>query len=258
MTELPATPGELLLRLVEADENARPDRERFILFRVMGSAPGLPIQHPGLGEDGLHAREQDIQDLADEGYLRLTIRDKAWHFDITPQGFEHARKLRLAGEEARPNASAGGGLDWSTDVFPVLLAAGRAHSASTRPELGFTPEDVANTLGQARDQALDRILYELARSDYLEETIGADQSLVPLYMRATEKALQVTAGWPSASGEAALGRLLALIEARIADAATPEERGRWERLREGFAGIGRDAGAEMLGSLAAGFVRGLG
>jgi hypothetical protein len=256
MPELPADSDALLLRLVEADEKTRPDRERFILFRVMRRGSGLPVQHPGIEEDGLYAREQDIEDL-DAGYVRLTIREKAWHFDVTQQGFEHARKLRLAAE-TEPGTPGGGGLEWSTDVRPVLLATGRAHAASARPELGVTPDEVADALGRTRDDVLDRILYELTRSAYLEETMGADQSLVPLHMRPTEKGLQVTAGWPSPSGEATLGRLLTLIEDRIAHSATPEERGRWERLRDGFTGVGRDTGAEMLGSLAAGFFRGLG
>lgn len=259
MSELPANPDELLLQLVEADGKIRPDRERFTLFRVMGSGPGLPVTHPGIEEDGLYAREQDINDLADGGYLRLTIGEKAWHFNVTQKGFERARKIRLAAETPPSSRTAGrGGLDWNTDVLPVLLAAGRAHSVSTRPELGVTPDEVADGLGRTRDEELDRIIYELTRSAYLEQTIGADQSLVPLYMRLTEKGLQATAGWPGGSGEVVLERLLTLIEQRIDESASPEERSRWERLREGLQGVGRETAAEILGRLIAGQIPGIG
>jgi hypothetical protein len=252
--ESPETAVDLLTALVEAEERIRPDRERFLLFRVMGSGSGLPVGHPGLEEDGLHAREQDLEDLADAGLIRLERRPKAWHFNVTSRGFDQVRRLRLANEPASGERE--GGLEWDADVLPVLVAAGRAHAAND-PDVGFTPEDVASELGAERDRALDRILYELTRADYFEETIGADQSLIPIRMRLTEKGLQVTSGWPG-SGEAALERLLGLIEARIDRAASDDERRSWERLRDGVKGVGREAAAEMLGSLAAGFVRGIG
>ena len=147
MSYLPSNPDELLLRLVGADEKARPDRERFILFRVMGSGAGLPIGHPGLDEDGLSAREQDLEDLAESGFLRLKVRDKAWHFDITQQGFEHARKLRLA-SESQPLSAGGGGLDWEADVRPILLAVGQAYPGAGRlPNRGVSLPRGAHPMG---------------------------------------------------------------------------------------------------------------
>jgi hypothetical protein len=249
IAELPTNPDELLLRLVEADETTRPNRERFVLLRVMSGDPRLPVQHPGLPEES-GAHEQDIEDLADRGYLRLTKRDKAWHFDITPEGFERARKLRLASESPRSGGGEGG-LQWSTDVLPVLLGVGQAYSASAQPDLGVTPDDVAEALGQARDDELDRILYELTRSAYLEETLGADQSLVPIRMRPTEKGLQVTSGWPGGESQAAAA-LLAAIAARRDAAGSEEERSRLQRAYDALSGLGREVLSDVLANVLTG------
>jgi hypothetical protein len=87
---------------------------------------------------------------------------------------------------------------------------------------------------------------EPVRAGYLEETLGADQATGPLSSRLTEKGLQVTAGWPSASGEVALDRLLTVIEERIAASTSAEERSKWERPRDGVLGIGRDVFVHVL------------
>jgi hypothetical protein len=73
-----------------------------------------------------------------------------------------------------------------------------------------------------------------------------DQLPGPAFCRPTEKGLQVTAGWPTSSGEIALERLLALIDERLAAAASDEERSRWQRFREGITDIGRDVLVGLL------------
>jgi hypothetical protein len=246
MGELPATPDELLLRLVEADERTRPDRDHFILFRVMVSGQGLPVQHPGLEEDGLSAREQDLEDLADAGHLRLERRANAWHFDITPTGFERARKLRRASEPP-PAASVGGGIGWSTAMLPVLLGVGNAYSATSRPEVGVTPAEVAETLGRDHDDELERILYELTRTDYVEAVLEVDQSLAPVSMRPTEKALRVVAGWPGGADA-----LLAALAARRDAATSEEERGRLQRAYESLSGLGREVLSDVIANVLTG------
>ena len=84
------------------------------------------------------------------------------------------------------------------------------------------------------------MLNDLVRARYLEETLGTDQHVGPAWCRLDEKGLQVIAGWPASSGEAAFERLITLIDERIDTASTEEERSKWQRLRDGIAGVGRD------------------
>jgi hypothetical protein len=161
LPELPPTRDELLLRLVEAEDRARPNRERFILFRVMGSGQGLPVQHPGLEEDGLHAREQDLEDLEDAGYLRLERREKAWHFNVSPAGFERARRLRAADQPPPPVT---GVIGWSA-MRPVLDGVCTAYAASAQPDVGVTLPEIAYVLDREEDdEELERLISELART----------------------------------------------------------------------------------------------
>ena len=59
-------------------------------------------------------------------------------------------------------------------------------------------------------------------------------------IRLEEKGYQVAAGWPSASGDVAFERLLALLDERIPAATSEEERSKLERFRDGVVGVGRD------------------
>lgn len=184
----------------------------------------VEIIHAGLEEDFCAGADQDIDDLLDQGFLRPSPRSSS-SYDLTDEGFAYARKLELSREASASEpgqAATGYVLDWHAHVLPVLEAVGRAYHRGT-VDLGITPEIVNAEL-----------------------------------QRKAKKGLQVTAGWPSGSGEVALERLLALIENRIAESATDEERTRWVRLRDGITGVGRDAVAETLGALASGVIRGIG
>lgn len=118
--------------------------------------------------------------------------------------------------------------------------------------MGVRTEDVVDELGADADaDATALALGELVRAAYLEETMGADQLPGPAQCRLTEKGLQVTAGWPSSSGEVALERLLAVINERIDSAGTPDERLKWERIHSPL-GSKREAGRpnrRLLGAI---------
>jgi hypothetical protein len=243
MAELPATPDELLLRLVEAEERIRPDRDRFLLFRVMGSGQGLPLQHPGLDKDGLSAREQDLEDLADAGYLRLDRRERAWQLNVAPAGFQRARRLRRADQPPVP-MSVSGGIDWPA-MRPVLAGIGEAYAASAQPDVGVTLPEIAWTLGREENDELERTIYELTRTGYLEAVL--DQALAPISVQPTEKALQVVAGWPGGADA-----LLAELAARLDDAATEDERGKLQRALDGLSGLGREVLSDVIANVATG------
>ena len=69
------------------------------------------------------------------------------------------------------------------------------------------------------------------------------------FCQITEKGLQITAGWPTGAADAAYTRLLTLIDEHVEEAATDEERSKWERLRDGVLGVGRDVGVRVLSAL---------
>jgi hypothetical protein len=233
----------LLIQLANADAAVRPNRPQFLFAKAGGMSQ--TVSHPGLPDDEIRCEEADI-DLEDLGYLRFHSSERGIIFDVTEAGRRRAAEL-----DSAHRASAGGpvdehALDWSSRVLPILNAVARAYSRAPS-SLGVRTESIVEELGPDADSHMVALtLEELDRAGYLEETLGSDQLPGPAASRLTEKGLQVTAGWPAASGEVALDRLLAMIDQRIDAATSDEERSRWERLRDGVLGVGRDVFVGVL------------
>jgi hypothetical protein len=227
----------LLLALADADAEQRPERPEFLVLPGFSPLSSVPVQHPALPED-FRCATQAIDELDDRGYVRRRALGPAqFAFSVTEAGLLHAGRLKAA---ADPDGGAVHGVDWDNVVLPVLQAVGRAYPQA-RPGLGVSLQMVNIELGKDEgDLSTAHTLDELVRTDYLEETITTDNLPGPGWCRLREKGLQVTAGWPTSSGETALARLLAIVDERIASAADDEERSRWERFRDGILGIGRD------------------
>lgn len=219
-------------------------RPQFLLAKAGGMSQ--TVTHPGLPDDEIPCEEAEVLDLEQAGYLRFHSTERGIIFDVTRAGRRRAVEF-----DGAHQASAGGlveqhALDWSSRVLPVLNALARAYSRAPS-SLGVRTEVIVEELGpDADDHLVALTLEELGRAGYLEETLGGDQLPGPAASRLTEKGLQVTAGWPTASGEVALDRLLAMIEQRIEAATTEEERSKWKRLRDGVAGVGRDVFVGVL------------
>jgi hypothetical protein len=234
----------LLVQLALADTAVRPDRPQFLFTKAGGGSQ--TVTHPGFSNDEIPCQEADVLDLEEAGYLRFHSTDRGIIFDITSAGRQRASQLEHA-----MRASTGGSidqhaLDWATRVLPALQAHARGYTRALSP-MGVRTEDVVSELGPGADAHMVALtLDELVRAGYIEETLGADQLPGPAWSRPTEKGLQVTAGWPSASGEVAFDRLLTVIEERITTAATPEERSKWERLRDVVLETGRDVFVGVL------------
>jgi hypothetical protein len=249
---------DLLIRVAEADQATRPDRQSFLVARGMGMR-GVHVQHPGLPAGFCARVYADIEDLIEAGYLRPRYGPHGGSgFDITLEGIDHARLLKAASSNDTQDAtsqSAGHPLEWEDRVLPVLETIGRVYHTS-HPELGLSIETLANEVGvAAEDEQLGRVVYELVQTGYLEAPIDTDQTLAPRFFRLTERGLQVVAGWPTEAGADLLARLLTLVDQRIASASSDEERSKWQRLRDGVVGVGRDVGADVLSALATGAIR---
>jgi hypothetical protein len=258
---------ELLRAIVAADLALRPDRERFRVQRVESHA-GQLLSHSGFelrGErEPRECNRQDIEDLHAQGLIRLKkeprkIRNpggaartywEEWFFDVTEAGFEKVDLDQRAAAEAErgPDEGASGSYDWVTEALPVLQAVYDA-SKSADADLGVSHKRINEALGrQSDDPQTEKVVSMLVQGDYLERT--AFEAMGSRFCQITEKGLQITAGWPSGAPDAAYTRLLALIDERVEEAASDEERSKWERLRDGVVGVGRDVAVEVLSAAA--------
>ena len=123
-----------------------------------------------------------------------------------------------------------------TEALPVLEAV-YAASGSADADLGVSHKTINEVLGrQSGDPQTDRLVTMLVQGDYLQRT--AFEAMGSRFCQITEKGLQITAGWPSGAPDAAYTRLLALIDQHVEEAASDEERSKWERLRDGAAHLG--------------------
>lgn len=137
-------------------------------------------------------------------------------------------------------------MEWS-EVKPVLDATYKLLNERER----VSQDAVCAALDRpAKDQQTIRALALLYESGYISG-MTVDQSPAPIFITATEKGMQQTSGWPSASSDQ-VDLLLRLLDDRIADAATPEEeKGRLRRARDAFAALGRDVAVGVLSAYAA-------
>jgi hypothetical protein len=100
-------------------------------------------------------------------------------------------------------------LDWPA-VTPVLDALWEAYTAAGASEYGVETETV---LAKLEDQAAARAaVRELVRGGYLETVADIDQSDIPPAVRPTPLTLQLLAGWPGGTAEAALDELIAALD----------------------------------------------
>jgi hypothetical protein len=262
------TEREALLRtLVAASVAVRPERERFRVQRLESHAGPL-LLHSGfelLGEtEPRTCNREDLEDLHAQGLIRLKKEKRSvqargrlprtyweeWHFDVTDAGFEKVELEQRAAAESERIGQDGASVsyDWKTEGLPVLQAVSTA-SESADVDLGVSAKTINELLGrQPDDPRTDRILTMLVRGDYVGQTIRAMGSSG--FFQVTEKGLQVTAGWPSGAPEATYTRLLELIDERLDEAVSEEERSRWQRLRDGVVGVGRDVAVDVLSAAA--------
>jgi hypothetical protein len=65
----------------------------------------------------------------------------------------------------------------------------------------------------------------------------------------SERALRATGIWPDE--QSAADNLLWVLERKVEEASTAEERGRWVRIRDSFGAAGRDFAVEIAAAMAA-------
>ena len=123
---------DLLVLLVAAEADAAPARVRFGVFQAMG---GTTIQIDDV-EVAASVADQDIEDLADDGYVRL----REPFLDLTDEGRERARLLVEARELNEVSSELGAGATrtadetWSWRELPLLREALPRVDAGEQPQ----------------------------------------------------------------------------------------------------------------------------
>ena len=145
-------------------------------------------------------------------------------------------------------------MQWN-EVRPILQA---AYDSLERPQSGrglghlvqmTGSEEINRTLGrEPDDRRLDVPLKYLQDAGYFENSYRAgDGSWVNISL--SEKSLQLVAGWPR-PGDDLYDRLLTILEQRIDEAPTADEKSRAEKLRAALASAGKNLVVEVIGNVA--------
>jgi hypothetical protein len=225
-------PREILCGLVAADEAAGEAQLFVLTYTAQGP---VILGHPGWPGDERPPSSVEVDDLAERGWVRIdTVNGKGRSFAITGAGREVATARARQRSAAAVSAVA---LDWSA-VNPVLEIFYEAYVEAGAPEHGIESETV---LRRTADPAGARAaLRELVRGGYLDELADAEGVDIPLVVRPTTLALQLLAGWPGSSPEAALDELVVALDQAIASSADEDRRSKLVRVRDGLLGAARD------------------
>ncbi|HEY6695766.1 MAG TPA: hypothetical protein VI006_23135 [Solirubrobacteraceae bacterium] len=101
-------------------------------------------------------------------------------------------------------------------------------------------------MGEEHEERSIRIVALLVQDDYLAPVSVLGTQYGPTAVTVTARGLQVVAGWPATTAEAAAGSLLAALEQAIEEADEPERRSKLERLRDVAVDVGQGTLTEVL------------
>lgn len=131
---------------------------------------------------------------------------------------------------------------WATRDLPILR-----HIVDALDQGDDTVDQ--DTIADAVDLTAEEVeagVRNLERGGYVEvQWFGGGFFIADM----TERALRATGLWPDE--QAAADNLLWVLERKVADAATPEERSRWTKIRDSFGAAGREFAVELAAAMAA-------
>jgi hypothetical protein len=240
-----------LLRLLGSAYSHRDEdgsKQPFILVATMGEGPWL--QHAGLRSDGGSVDVGDLDELERKGLIAFLSRRSAYDGDLrmTAEGERHAETLERI-RRGVPQGAARVSMDWE-EALPVLRAALAAWEKAGAPEGGVNSEDIALELGRgSQDPSMGAALRQLEAAGYLSSGLAYQQVK---YLVPAPRTHELLSGWPGQTPELLYQRLLEILDGRIDDATTPEERTRLEMARDRFIDLGQTVAGGVLTALATG------
>jgi hypothetical protein len=236
-----AAPEVWLERLVTAEEGglrAGVDRRSFMLL-PRGSME-REMDHPGWDPSWATPTEHDVDDLVDQGYVRLDAANygKTRTFSLTVDGRRRGQRAARArsGAQRLPLS-----LEW-TLLEPALDAAILAYEEAGAPEGGIATTGIPLP-GGVPPAAIGELTLAGFLIDCEDEGSGvggADQVEGPGFVRPTAEALQLRRGWPRDAADAAIERLVQFLLEQADATDDPEQETRLRRVAAWLGRVGTD------------------
>lgn len=194
------------------------------------SFEGTGVQHFGLPDGAMKASLGDLEELSNYGLIDIRYGSRGDHsgsFRVTNEGYDAVKQIEqvhqaLDNAPVTPEEGKHMGLDWPTDVLPVLNV---VYELYTRTGNSVRQPAINAALGRdSDDEHTDLVLAKLAEGDWITSLAGAQQVRGPLICEPTPKTLELLANWPTDRGDMALGRLINVLEERIEATDDPAEK----------------------------------
>ena len=206
------------------------------------------MSHRAFGDDDPALDLGDLEELFSFGLVSIDYGgQKSGNTRPTAEGervVEEQRHIAEITKSDRAISGGGPGVGWEA-TLPVLEAIVRLYDQASAGE-DVSQMDVGRQLGREEgDPGVSRAFEVLERNGYVEGGMSIDQLPGPLTVAPTEKTLQLLAGWPT-SGEAAVERLLAVLDERIKAAPDEQQKGKLRALRDSLVDVGEGVAAEVM------------
>lgn len=225
--------ADLLKVFADAYEKPAANGQKEDLFFYTAAVVGTEVQHPHLPDGEMGVAIGDLEELVTSGLIRIRYgkTTKQGSFNVTALGFQavsqlEERELALAEASVVPPEGRRMGLDWQTEVFPVLKAVHDLYPTSPSHK-GVSQSAINAALGrEPTDEHTSLVLRKLEEAEYILGKVKAMQSQGPIFCEPTSKALELLAGWPTERGDAALSQFMAALESKIEETDDEEEKGK--------------------------------
>lgn len=209
---------------------------------------GSELQHHAfVKNEWPHLDEEMLDRLASRGLIRLDFggqhTDKVY---VTEDGERLAAEVKRLLEGDEDSEAEPVDLSWEEAGRPTLETAYRLWAARGAPSEGVLTTKVIDAMGEEHEERSIRIVALLVQDDYLAPVSVLGTQYGPTAVTVTARGLQVVAGWPATTAEAAAGSLLAALEQAIEEADEPERRSKLERLRDVAVDVGQGTLTEVL------------
>lgn len=242
--------------LIELRELSDLDPTTKMSFTEVLGASGIKVTSPAMTRAWVATSPEhrglavaDLEDFEGAGLLAVdwgrAENGRRGDFRFTQNGAAYVHRIMAPAPPTLPPPI---GLDWDSDVLPVLRVIYSLEQVLPANARGVSRDDINHQLQRAEgNPSTDRVLNRLSSGGYLTDELTVHQIEAPLYCRLSEKGLQQVANWPGAPQADLSARFFDLLNARIADPeTTDEERGRLKRLRETASEVGQSVFTSLL------------